>query len=186
VGDFEPRGPRRRCLLAPAPRVTSESTRSRCRASNYRSLQRAIMAVWHPFGFSTAARRAPPPLPQVPQVLSVPQVLGSAPESTSDAGATGAGAASAVAATTAVAVAATLHCDPCDKEFPNERALQQHLKSHVVCTQCAFQATQSIVLEHSSTAHSTGARWAYVSRPQRALKRALALGLLCAHCYCFF
>jgi hypothetical protein len=144
------------------------------------------MAVWHPFGFSTAARRAPPPLPQVPQVLSVPQVLGSAPESTSDAGATGAGAASAVAATTAVAVAATLHCDPCDKEFPNERALQQHLKSHVVCTQCAFQATQSIVLEHSSTAHSTGARWAYVSRPQRALKRALALGLLCAHCYCFF
>ena len=130
------------------------------------------MAVWHAFGFSTAARRAPPPLPQVPHALGMSSSAQSAPvELAASAAAPGGGAAAAATATTSE----LLHCDPCEKEFPNQRALQQHIKSHVVCTQCAFQATQSIVLEHSSTAHSTGARWAYVSGCSRPYWRATSL-----------
>ena len=110
------------------------------------------MAVWHPFGFSSAARRPPPVLLPPPAGIA-PPLLGSVSSAIT-------GEAAAAAVSTAPTV---LHCDPCDKEFPNQRALQQHLKTHVGCTQCAFAATQSVVLEHTATAHSTGSRWAYVS-----------------------
>lgn len=96
------------------------------------------MAVWHPFGFSTSSRRDPT------------QGLGAA------AGASAPGASVGGGAT-------ALFCDPCDKSFPNRRAMLQHLSSHVKCTECSFEASQAILGDHVQSVHSTGARWTYVS-----------------------
>eukprot|EP00035_Acanthoeca_spectabilis_P009108 m.162818 g.162818 ORF g.162818 m.162818 type:complete len:294 (-) comp14614_c0_seq1:506-1387(-) len=89
------------------------------------------MAVWHPFGFSTSSRRDPT------------QGLASAPGASVGGGAT------------------ALFCDPCDKSFPNRRAMLQHLSSHVKCTECSFEASQAILGDHVQSVHSTGTRWTY-------------------------
>eukprot|EP00038_Savillea_parva_P019174 m.26694 g.26694 ORF g.26694 m.26694 type:complete len:369 (+) comp4338_c0_seq1:145-1251(+) len=129
------------------------------------------MAVWHPFGFSSSARRRTVPhAPALPSLQSASDTTGDG-AATTETAATSAAAASggvgvdnSAADTTQESSATTteaLFCDPCDKTFPNQRALQQHLKTHTKCTECDFQATQSVVLEHVTSAHSTGSRWTY-------------------------
>jgi hypothetical protein len=60
-----------------------------------------------------------------------------------------------------------LYCDACEKDFPLERAYNQHMQSHVKCPEegCVFQAVPKLVQEHQKMAHSSGlpSRWAYTS-----------------------
>jgi DNA-directed RNA polymerase subunit RPC12/RpoP len=50
-------------------------------------------------------------------------------------------------------------CQPCGKEFTQEKAHLAHLKTHMPCSQCGFQASERILAEHQLTAHGVSERY---------------------------
>lgn len=44
-------------------------------------------------------------------------------------------------------------CDPCDLEFESEKALRSHRKSHVKCSDCAFEGAPKVVKGHYQASH---------------------------------
>lgn len=55
------------------------------------------------------------------------------------------------------APAQIFHCEPCEKDFPNEKAYQAHLQTHEKCSHpgCTFQGTKKVVSTHYQLVHGT-------------------------------
>jgi len=45
------------------------------------------------------------------------------------------------------------HCDTCTVSFPNQKALQAHLNSHIKCSKCPFTASKRVVSAHFKANH---------------------------------
>ena len=45
------------------------------------------------------------------------------------------------------------HCETCSVSFPNQKALQAHLNSHIKCSKCSFTASKKVVSAHYKANH---------------------------------
>ena len=45
------------------------------------------------------------------------------------------------------------HCKTCSVSFPNQKALQAHLNSHIKCSKCSFTASKKVVSAHYKAKH---------------------------------
>lgn len=45
------------------------------------------------------------------------------------------------------------HCTPCDKDFTSIAAYEMHLKSHIQCPHCPYEAHYKNMASHQATAH---------------------------------